>query len=287
MRDVDWNIIDELYKTKNITKAAANLFITQPTLTKRLQYIEDELGAHLVNRSTKGVQFTKEGEYFARQAGIYVQFWEQTKRGIEKFKDDGYGTIRIVSCYTFSQTYMSELIKEYRIMNPRIAVDINSAKSDQLLKYLKDGQADVVFVHGNYEGDITRKLLMKNQAYLISAAPITMDDLFTQTRVDSIYGEYTRKILDRWWEERYPEQPRTSITVREVNLSWKMAREGLGYTIGFFRPEDIEERGLYSVPLFYKDGTPVERNTWIMYDENYPKSAFVKSFIEFVEDKFI
>ena len=42
MKDSDWRILCELYQTPNITKVAEKLFMTQPTLTKRLQYIEEE-----------------------------------------------------------------------------------------------------------------------------------------------------------------------------------------------------------------------------------------------------
>ena len=74
MKDTDWQIINELYKTRNITKAANNLFIAQPTLTKRLQYIEDELGITLIIRSARGLIFTPEGEYIAKQAQKYLRF---------------------------------------------------------------------------------------------------------------------------------------------------------------------------------------------------------------------
>ena len=66
MRDTDWIILDELHKNPNITKVAAKLYITQPTLTKRLQAMEEEFQVRIVNRSTKGVEFTPEdGQVFA------------------------------------------------------------------------------------------------------------------------------------------------------------------------------------------------------------------------------
>ena len=55
MRDTDWIILDELHKNPNITKVAAKLYITQPTLTKRLQAMEEEFQVRIVNRSTKGL----------------------------------------------------------------------------------------------------------------------------------------------------------------------------------------------------------------------------------------
>jgi DNA-binding transcriptional LysR family regulator len=68
MRDQDWAIISKLHSEKNITRTADLVFMTQPTLTKRIQQIEEELGIALVTRSSKGVVFTPEGEYVAKKA---------------------------------------------------------------------------------------------------------------------------------------------------------------------------------------------------------------------------
>ena len=73
MRDIDWKILYELYTTPNITKVAEKLFMAQPTLTKRLQFIEEEFQTRILIRSNKGVQFTKEGEYLMHQAELYLQ----------------------------------------------------------------------------------------------------------------------------------------------------------------------------------------------------------------------
>lgn len=68
MRDLDWEIIHTLHTYKNITKTADMLFIAQPTLTKRIQLIEEELRVSIIIRSSKGVTFTSEGEYVAKKA---------------------------------------------------------------------------------------------------------------------------------------------------------------------------------------------------------------------------
>jgi DNA-binding transcriptional LysR family regulator len=78
MEDRDWLILQELYRMKNITKAAQELYMSQPALTSRLQHIEREFNVRIVTRSTKGIRFTPEGEYlvkkvfrFAGRAGRY------------------------------------------------------------------------------------------------------------------------------------------------------------------------------------------------------------------------
>ena len=84
MRDFDWEIIDELYRNPNVSRAAAALYMTQPTLTKRLQHIERELGVSIAERTPKGLVFTPEGTYLAGRAAEHKEFVEQTKRAIRE-----------------------------------------------------------------------------------------------------------------------------------------------------------------------------------------------------------
>jgi len=86
MRDEDWRTIIILHECQNLTKAAAAMYLSQPTLTKQVHRIEAELGVAIVNRSNRGISFTKEGEYLAAQA-----------RSILKLIDDTKANLRIIS----------------------------------------------------------------------------------------------------------------------------------------------------------------------------------------------
>ncbi len=85
MREEDFKIILTLYKVKSLSKAAQELYISQPTLTKNLKNLESELGVNLVNRSNKGISFTAAGEYFAAQAKKILGIIDETRKETEKF----------------------------------------------------------------------------------------------------------------------------------------------------------------------------------------------------------
>lgn len=280
MRDTDWRIIDELYKNQNITKVANLLYMTQPTLTKRLQAIEEELDTRLVNRSTKGVQFTREGEYVAHQAELYLQFLGGVRRRLKEFREEGYGTIRIASSITFEKLCMPELIREFSKHYPNISFDIQTSKSHNLTGLVKEGSADLAFIRGDYPCDMNRVRILTEAAYLISAKPITLEDLEIMPRIQCIMGEATRKMMDRWWEEKFDEIPRVSVTVRQVDNSWEMVRQGLGYTISFCDSEHLDKLGVCYQPMFFEDGSPMERDTWLVYPDRSTESPMIHAFIE-------
>ena len=59
MKDSDWEILYELHRNPNMTKVANLLYITQPSLTKRLQHMEAEFQVTIVNRTPKGLTFRR------------------------------------------------------------------------------------------------------------------------------------------------------------------------------------------------------------------------------------
>ena len=83
MKDSDWRILYELHKTSNLTKTANLLFMTQPTLTKRLKQMETEWGCSIVDRTPKGLTFTAEGNFLAAQAQKYLELFHSTKEELK------------------------------------------------------------------------------------------------------------------------------------------------------------------------------------------------------------
>ena len=57
----DWEMLATLYDTKNITHAAQQLFLSQPTLTSRLKKLENYYDVQLIIRKRRGITFTPEG----------------------------------------------------------------------------------------------------------------------------------------------------------------------------------------------------------------------------------
>lgn len=285
MKDTDWQIINELYKTRNITKAANNLYIAQPTLTKRLQYIEDELGTTLIIRTARGLIFTTEGEYIAKQARQYLQFWHSTQKQLESFRNDHYGTLRIVSAYTFVKYHIGDYLDPFQSAHPNVSVDIRTERSDMVERCLLEGKADVAFVRGDYGSDFQRAIIMKERAYVISKKELSISDLKSECRIDCVWGEHTRSLLDRWWAENFTEVPRICLSVREADTCWQMVKRGLGYTLSFLSEETIEQLGVHSIPLVFANGTPLVRNTWFLYPRDFSRPVYVNDFIDIVEHK--
>ena len=77
MRDSDWKILEVLYEKRSITQTAELLYMTQPSVTKRIKAMEEEWQIEIVKRSNRGVIFTEEGRYLVQKSYIIQDFMKE------------------------------------------------------------------------------------------------------------------------------------------------------------------------------------------------------------------
>lgn len=283
MKDFDWELLHELYKNPNLTKVANVLYITQPTLTKRLQHIEAEFDVTIVERTPKGLEFTPEGKYLAEQAEVYLRFLKQTRSHLEQMRENGGEIVTVGSSYTYGKYTLPDQLIRFRMECPNVRFQVQNAHSNQLFRQLLDGTVDVAFVRGDYEGAINRVLLGRTNAYAMTKQPLEdLSQLLEQRRLWYSTNAESKKLLDEWWEEQFQQVPPTGQVMGYVDVVWQMVQKGLGYTLCFLPEEYTNPYGLCLTPLVRKDGTPVTRNTWFLYPRNKRLNENVEHFVDFI-----
>ncbi len=285
MKDSDWEILHELYQNPNMTKVANLLYMTQPSLTKRLQHIEEEFQVTIVNRTPKGLSFTEEGKYLAKQAGEYLAFLKKTKDTLMEFRENSESMITIGSSYTYNKYTLTDLMIPYRISHPNVNFNVISEQSNILFRKMLEGSIDVGFVRGDYEGEVNRLLVGKNQAYLVTKEPTELAVLPDLQRIGYKTNEKTLEILDGWWKEQFRTDPPGSMVVGYIDVAWQLIQKGLGYTICFLPDQFENQYGLTLQPLLHRDGTPVVRNTWFLYSKEKRITDTLADFISYIEQK--
>ena len=205
MKDSDWLILSELYDTKNITKAANRLYITQPSLTKRLKQIEEEFSITVVNRTTKGVEFTPEGELLAEKSKEYLKFLKDLHREIHEMNELSRTVIMLGSSYTFSKYELSDILMEFKKQNPNIDFEIRIETSNILYRNTADGYLDASFVRGDYKGDVERIDVGGYKAYLVTKEPVCLEDVPGMSKLDYRTSDQTLILLEDWWRRHYHE----------------------------------------------------------------------------------
>ena len=130
-------------REKSITKAAAILHVTQPTLSRQLMQLEEELQVKLFNRTSHSVVLTEDGLLFKRRAQEIVALSEKTKRDFIRGNRELSGEIGI-GCGEFrSIQIIAQIMKEFKKEHPFVTFQIYSGNSSNIKERIESGILDI------------------------------------------------------------------------------------------------------------------------------------------------
>ena len=130
-------------REENITKAAALLHITQPTLSRQLMQLEEELGVKLFRRSKHSIVLTEDGMLLRRRAQELVSLSEKTIEELSHKEAALSGEIIIGCGETQSMRFLAKRMKEFQQKNPLVRFHIHSASADDIKEHIEKGIFDL------------------------------------------------------------------------------------------------------------------------------------------------
>jgi len=137
----------EIAKDENLTRAAERLYITQPTLTRQLHQLEEELGKKLYTRTNYKIRLTEEGKLLKERAQEFLELEEKTKADIKGSSDNISGIIYIGAGETIGIRFVGKVLKKLITQYPKINYRMISADSEGVIEKLDRGLLDfAVFV---------------------------------------------------------------------------------------------------------------------------------------------
>ena len=130
-------------REENITKAAAFLHITQPTLSRQLMQMEEELGVQLFRRGKHNILLTEDGMLLRRRAQEIVDLAEKTAKELKHGEEMVSGEISIGCGETQNMKPLSEMIASFRQKYPDVSFNIYTAIADDVKERLENGLLDM------------------------------------------------------------------------------------------------------------------------------------------------
>lgn len=148
---------------KNITKTAQSLYISQPSLTKRIQQIEKEFNLKIVERVTRGVQFTPQGEYLANCADEMLIRLRQIKETAFNMGQEISGTLRLGVSNYITLHKLPGLLKIFREQFPKVDFNVTTGWSKEILNLIYNEEVHVGIVRGDYQWSESRHHLLRKR----------------------------------------------------------------------------------------------------------------------------
>ena len=271
-------------KEQSFTKAAEQLHITQPTLSRQLAALEEELGTVLFNRGGRNVTLTDEGILLKRRALEIIDLEDKIR---EEFKESQVvdGTITI-GCGEFAAVeILAQICERYRAKYPMVQIRVHTGTADIIYEMMNKGLVDIgLYMEPvNLEGlDYIR--FPESDHWVVGVRPddplaeksyITKEDLLPLPLIlperPGVQSE-----LANWFGKDFAKLNIAFTSNLDTNAGI-MAMQGLGY------PISIEGAGRYwrSDLLVQKKLYPeIKAGTVIAWRRNIPYSQAVLKFID-------
>jgi len=135
-------------KCGSLTKAAEELFISQPAVSQAIKQLETQLGGKLFNRTHKGMELSDTGgkQIFpiVEQA---LKLFEEAESKYSELKDTATGIVRICASDTVATHFLLPYIKEYHEKYPDVNLILLNGTSSDTIELLKNNKGDVGFVN--------------------------------------------------------------------------------------------------------------------------------------------
>lgn len=130
-------------KEGNITRAADILHITQPTLSRQLKDMEDELGVSLFIRGNRQITLTDAGVLFQQRADELVTLLEKTQRDLADQRNLVGGTVSIGCVESAASRMLPEVLSAFAGEHSMVQYDVYSANGDDIKEKLDRGEIDL------------------------------------------------------------------------------------------------------------------------------------------------
>ncbi len=271
----------------NITRAASFLHITQPTLSRQLMQMEEELGVKLFRRGKHNILLTEEGMLLRRRAQEIVDLAEKTTKELMHGEEEVSGEISIGCGETKNMRPLSEMMASFHQKYPDVNFNIYTAIADDVKERLENGILDMGLLLEPVE--ISKyhyvrmplkekwQVLMRRDSQLAEKQKITPKDL-TGVPLIMAKRQSVRNELENWFGyDREKLRIVSTCNLSHYNQS-VMVESGIGVAL-------VMEFSCNQDTLCLRPFDPkIESGCVLVWKKNLTLSPVVQRFIEYVKE---
>lgn len=247
-------------KCGSLTKAAEELFISQPAVSQAIKQLETQLGGQLFNRTHKGMELSERGgKQIFKTVEQALKLFDEAENKYAELKDTATGILRICASDTVSTHFLLPYIKKYHEKYPDVNLILQNCTSSETIELLKNKKGDIGFVnlpiddseinlsntvmqlHDTFVASEKFRFLSENTVDLkrLQDYPLLMLELSTATRQAIVSFAHSQGI------HLHPE-----IELASLELMTELAKNGIGIACipkEFVEHELNEEKSLFEI----------------------------------------
>ena len=274
-------------KFQNITTAANYLFLSQPSISRCIKNLEDELDCKLFIRSKRGVELTPGGQLLYKHISIACRHIFSAEEEISLMNDNESAILRIGGSEVALQSFLLERIVYFHNIYPKIQIKIDSMSTPDAIEALKSNLIDVAVVTSPFSDkrDLNVKVIRNLQDIVVAGSDfaflkdreVSLHELIKYPLICLKNNTTTRHYLDYIFRQHnillHP-----AIELTSINLVMPLVKNNLG--VGFLQyrtaKDELDSGEIFRVNI--KEPIP-PRNICAVTSTKYPVSESVQKFI--------
>lgn len=279
----------EIARTGNMSRAAETLHISQPTLSKQMKELEQELGKKLFRRGSVGLTLTDEGMLLRKRAEDILEMVDKTTDEFHALDTVTGGEVHIGCAESHQIKYLARIIKEFREEYPLFRYHLTSGNTEQVVERLDRGLIDFAVIveppnlsKYNYievPETNTWGLVLKKDDPLATKSSIDIDDLIGLPIICS--AQAMQFDIPRWCGEKADMLNLTGT----INLAYNgsvFVKEGVGYMLSF---DNLIDTGTNS-PLTFRPLNPsLETKMYVIWKKYQVFTPIAELLIDEMKNK--
>ena len=288
-----YRIFYAVAKAGNISRAAKELYISQPAISKSISKLEDSLNTVLFTRNSRGVQLTDEGQVLFEHTRDAFEERAKGEQELKRIREFNMGHIRIGVSNTLCRFIMVKYLKGFIEQYPHIKITIESQPTTQTLSMLEQQRIDIGLVVEQKSAKSMNFIPVMDIEDIFVATPSYLENLKLREGADTdVFQSGNLMLLDKNNITRHYIDDYMSVNeivannlleVTTMDLLIEFARIGLGIgcVIKEFVKEDLDSGRLAQLKL----DTPIHKRTVGFLWQSSRTSKALDTFIRFCKEQ--
>ena len=288
-----YRIFYAVAKSGNISRAAKELYISQPAISKSISKLEDSLNTVLFTRNSRGVQLTDEGQVLFEHTRDAFEELAKGEQELKRIREFNMGHIRIGVSNTLCRFIMVKYLKGFIEQYPHIKITIESQPTTQTLSMLEQQRIDIGLVVEQKSAKSMNFIPVMDIEDIFVATPSYLENLRLREGADTdVFQSGNLMLLDKNNITRHYIDDYMSVNeivannlleVTTMDLLIEFARIGLGIgcVIKEFVKEDLDSGRLAQLKL----DTPIHKRTVGFLWQSSRTSKALDTFIRFCKEQ--
>ncbi|MGE7842754.1 LysR family transcriptional regulator [Lysinibacillus sp. NPDC093712] len=287
-----YRVFSVVAKNSSFSRAAKDLFMTQPAVSQAMMQLEKELGTRLFNRTPKGVTLTTEGKLLYEYTNSALGLLDAGEEKLLEFKNLTTGQLKIGVGDTISRFFLMPYLEAFHTMYPNIKLQMLNGTTSEICNFIKSGEVDVGLCNFPIE-DVSLQLTVCTEIQdifvcgekykTLQSKSLHFEDLLKFPLIFLEKKSNSRNYVENYLISKGIQiAPEFELGSHDLVLEFARSNLGIACVTKEFSQDYLQRGLLYELPL--TESIPT-RSIGMCYLKSVSLSRAATKFIEIIERK--